>query len=487
MKKLTLALLLFFCYGTAIAQITFEEDTLSTFLKDARAGSMSLGDIDNDGDLDMFVSGKDHPNIKSTMYKNDGNGVFTEMAGTNFMGTEFGHSAFADVDNDGDQDVLLIGRVSSFSHTYLYINDGTGNFTENTSTPILDTKFGDFEFVDVDNDTDLDLIISGGSTTPANLLNPIIHTTLYLNNGSGGFTAAAGTPFEGIENSSITVLDIDNNQTQDLIITGQNASGTFITNLYTNDGSGNFSLVSNTPFSSLSFAKVEAADTDNDGDTDIFIIGRVSNNNYRGDLYTNDGAGNFSLTTGTSLRGGISGSLDFADFDKDGDADILMTGTDTSGVYGVVYENQGNNSFSIAASLINIYESDAAIGDIDNDGDLDAVIVGTPSINNNNNLVGSSFRPRMYFNETMTTGLFSFKETPNTFVYPNPSNGMLHFKSDEISSSMIRIFDAVGKLVYFDRYVMTNSQIWLDQPAGLYIVLIETNNVSTTQKLILTE
>jgi hypothetical protein len=485
MKKLIVVLSLLVCYNAIIAQITFEEDTLSTFLKDARGGTLSIADIDGDGDLDMFASGKDHPNMVSTMYKNDGNGVFTEMTGTNFESAEFGHSDFADIDGDGDQDLLLIGRFSSFSLRFLYINDGNGNFTENTSTPILETQSGDFEFFDADNDNDMDLIISGNSTTQANILNPINHTTLYLNNGSGVFTEATGTPFEALTSSSIAVIDYDNNQTNDFVITGLDDNDNPVTKLYSNDGTGTFSLVQNTSFNNIKFAKLEVADTDNDGDTDILIVGQTLTSTYQADLYANDGSGNFSIVSGTSIVGGTSGTLDFGDFDNDGDADILMTGINATGVFGLIYENQGNNSFSVAASLIDIYESSTVVGDIDNDNDLDAIIVGTPSVGGNNNSPGSSFRPRMYFNETIISGTSFIENSTTTFVYPNPTNGILNFKSDEVSPSTIKIFDTLGKLVYFDENVVTNSQIFLNQPTGLYIILIETGDVSSVQKVIL--
>ena len=64
-------------------------------------------------------------------------------------------------------------------------------------------------------------------------------------------------------------------------------------------------------------------------------------------------------------------------------------------------------------------------------------------------------------------------------------NGILNFKSDEVSPSTIKIFDTLGKLVYFDENVVTNSQIFLNQPTGLYIILIETGDVSSVQKVIL--
>ena len=67
--------------------------------------------------------------------------------------------ALGDIDNDGDLDVLITGSGFSFGRfAELYVNDGTGNFTLKPNTPLQLQSEGDFEFEDVDNDGDLDLL-----------------------------------------------------------------------------------------------------------------------------------------------------------------------------------------------------------------------------------------------------------------------------------------------------------------------------------------
>ncbi|MFQ5601728.1 MAG: FG-GAP-like repeat-containing protein [bacterium] len=111
-----------------------------------RAGDgITMGDIDYDGDLDMFLVSA--PN--GTLYRNNGNGTFAFVSsfanGDGYMG------GFADLDNDGDLDLLFAGD------TKCYLNDGTGNFTVGPSVPV--TGINDprsISFADIDNDGDLD-------------------------------------------------------------------------------------------------------------------------------------------------------------------------------------------------------------------------------------------------------------------------------------------------------------------------------------------
>lgn len=139
------------------------------------------GDYDNDGDLDIYVTNKNAPNI---MYRND-NGSFkniTEKAGVEGIGDSTGVAA-ADYDNDGNLDIYVDGDPQN----YLYHNNGDGTFTDvaadagvthsgQESTP----AFGDY-----DNDGDLDLYLTVWKGK----------AVLYSNNGDGTFadvTEAAG-------------------------------------------------------------------------------------------------------------------------------------------------------------------------------------------------------------------------------------------------------------------------------------------------------
>ncbi|MGB1204574.1 MAG: FG-GAP repeat domain-containing protein [Chitinophagales bacterium] len=385
MKKQILSLLCCFTCIAAMAQnINLEEAASSSSLNESRNSSLSLGDIDNDGDLDLIISGR-QSSVITTMYVNDGNANFTEVLNTPFVDVQFGSTGFADIDNDGDLDVLITGTdFTPNRHAKLYLNDGIGNFTLKQNTLFQPQSEGEFVFEDVDNDGDLDLLMTGYIDVGSNIGG---HTTLYLNDGSGDFSVANAS-FEALRGSSIAFFDMDNDGDKDVIVAGEDDNGAYTTNLYASDGNGNFSLVAGTPFTGFLAGDIAVSDTDNDGDIDVHICGQSSSGNMS-ELYLNDGTGNFSFFPNTPFPITSLGTSDFADFDYDGDMDILVTGSIQGAEFaGAIYENQGNNNFVLADELWSVYLSSVDIGDVDGDSDIDAVIVG----------ISNGFQPRIYLN-----------------------------------------------------------------------------------------
>ena len=144
---------------------TFTDVTVKLGL--ARKGtniSCFWGDVDNDGDQDLFLgnsAGPAYPDAKwgaNVLFRNNGDGTFTDaskQAGVDILTNSRG-STMGDIDNDGDLDIIV---TNSWSDALVLLNDGTGKFTESH------TKTGGSWFYghgialgDLDNDGDLDLI-----------------------------------------------------------------------------------------------------------------------------------------------------------------------------------------------------------------------------------------------------------------------------------------------------------------------------------------
>jgi hypothetical protein len=385
MKKILILLLTALPIGLINAQISFDElDPGPTFV-DARNGSIAEGDVDNDGDIDVVITGKDGNQLKSTLYTNDGIGNFTMVSGTPFVSLQFGNSEFADIDNDGDLDILITGsnfQPQSFAN--LYSNDGSGNFSLVSDTPFQVSTEGDVAFEDIDNDNDLDLMMVGYDPQGNGF------TKLYQNDGSGEFTELTTSTFEPAKSGSIAFFDYDNDGDNDVIVSGENNNGSILTTLYTNNGSGIFTIVSNTPFIGVMSGDIDIADTDNDGDLDVLLNGSGPSNTTN--IYLNDGSGGFDILTNTNFPQTSLGDAAFADFDNDGDMDILVTGA----IIGVqfasdIFENTGSNNFVFAGILNPMYLTSTAIADFDGDSDLDIIMVG---INN----TPTAFKTRMFLN-----------------------------------------------------------------------------------------
>ncbi|WP_298546432.1 FG-GAP-like repeat-containing protein [uncultured Aquimarina sp.] len=160
---------------------SFTQITNLSIVQDFRnSGGSSWGDIDNDGDYDLFVA--NYNNQNNQLFINDG-GTFIEQTSSVIAsggGFSFG-SSFADFDNDGDLDLLVCNAfLTGQQNNFVYINDGQGNFTQDTTSALaLQTgwTFG-CAFGDYNNDGWLDVIL-------ANTLNEAQTNSLFKNTGSG--------------------------------------------------------------------------------------------------------------------------------------------------------------------------------------------------------------------------------------------------------------------------------------------------------------
>jgi hypothetical protein len=160
---------------------TFTSITDNALVTDAGSTmSSSWGDIDNDGDLDVFLA-NDQGN--DALFRNDGDNVFTKLSSDivcNNGGNSFG-SNFADIDNDGDIDLFVTNSFGGGPwNNFLYLNDGTGVFTAVTTdvtTTDLGWSYGN-AFGDYDKDGDMDLLV-------ANCYGGAQNNALYKNETTG--------------------------------------------------------------------------------------------------------------------------------------------------------------------------------------------------------------------------------------------------------------------------------------------------------------
>ena len=358
---------------------SFAEKGVNYQFAGASVSSIAFADVDGDGDEDVLISGENTiglDKIQTILYTNDGEGKFTEVANTPFVGVKFGSIAFADVDGDGDQDVLISGSINlDIYFSKLYTNDGMGNFTEVSGTPFEEVLFGSIAFVDVDGDGDQDVLITGQNANNQRI------AKLYKNSGLGHFTEVTGTPFVGVAQGSIAFADVDGDGDQDVLITGQNAAYQRIAKLYTNDGEGIFSEVPGTPFEGVFFGSIAFADVDGDDDSDVLITGLTSSG-FISKLYKNTGLGVFIEVIGVPFDGVRASSIAFADVDGDGDQDLLISGLNAANhKIAKLYKNSGLGNFSeiLDTPFEGVFYSSIAFSDVDSDGDQDVLIAGLNS------------------------------------------------------------------------------------------------------------
>lgn len=182
-------------------------------------------DFDNDGDIDLFVNAGFEDGVGSRFSKMfvNTNGVFNVMSLTGIIPKGNGSAVWGDFDSDGDLDLLLngdgyLGSGEDNDGVYrLYRNNGGGAFAEATTfQSYRQNSTGDGgRFFDWDNDGDLDIVVTGYNSTISRQA-----TDIYINT-AGVFTPYAfNASIPGVSESSIEVGDIDNDSDLDLVVTG---------------------------------------------------------------------------------------------------------------------------------------------------------------------------------------------------------------------------------------------------------------------------
>jgi len=343
--------------------------SLKQSLTAASTCDIEWGDYDNDGYLDLVVSGSG----TTTLYRNNGDGTFTGNAST-FAAATRAVLAWGDCTGNGHLDLVLSGN--GVGDTYLYTNS-SGSFTQTTPS-IPNVRNGCAAWGDLDNDGDLDLAFTG-EDSPAIPMS--VYGDVLLNNGTGTLSGGGATIAE-CEWSYQQWVDYDNDGDLDLLLTGdveQTNTFTPTTILYDNSaGTLSNSGVSLTAVHNGAFGW---ADRDSDGWLELALMGARSTTATIGSAY---GKLRDDMNAGTpfaelvNIPTNYRCSAAWGDWDNDGDPDLLTTGSSGSLSYTNLYCTDGPGVFTAFDNgLPDVGDGEAAWADFDNDGDLDLAIAGS--------------------------------------------------------------------------------------------------------------
>ena len=362
----------------------------------AAAGALVWGDADKDDDLDLWIMGSrfETSTYRSTVLRNDRNGVLSASLGE-LTQLNRGDAAWTDFDRDGDLDALMTGYNSSPSpSTAVYRNDLPSAFT---SVAVINRlpSLGDSALAcaDADGDGDQDVLICGTGSSSR-------QAALYLNMGSGSYSNSL-LVLPPVSEGAVAWADFDGDGDQDFVLTGSTngtASGA-VSLLYRNQGSAGFVQVP-TSLPGVYRSSVAWADFDCDGDPDLLIAG-VSASGPVTVLFRND---NGTLTPGPVFPGVADGALAWGDADQDGYPDLALSGrlsTGAGSLFAGLYWNRAGVFTNSLVELPAMHFSAMAWGDLDYDGQLDLAISGAT---NGNLSWGDSAFSAVYRNTVVAAG-----------------------------------------------------------------------------------
>ena len=338
------------------------DETALRHIPAAMAGGLAIFDYNRDGRPDIFFTNggniatlkKDALKYANRLFRNDGNGKFTDVtrqAGLEGTGYDVG-VAIADYDNDGYPDIFVAG----VHHNTLYHNNGNGTFTDVTAQAGLnhpDPQFGPLwavgaAWVDVNNDGKLDLFVVNylqwdyaaephcNFNGKAYYCHPKFYkglpNQLFLNNGDGTFTdvsAQYGIRAQVGKGMGVAIADYDGDGRSDLFVTNDNYYNFLFHNV---DGKkfqesafdAGVALAENGNF--VSGMGTDFRDYSNDGLPDIFF---ATLNNETFPLFRDSGKGEFEDATAktglAALTRPMAGfGVGMYDFDNDGWKDLFI-------------------------------------------------------------------------------------------------------------------------------------------------------------------
>lgn len=312
------------------------------------------------------------------------NSIFKEIK-TQFAYSFMGDMDYGDFNNDGLTDILITGSNSCKIFTY----KGLDTFTELKQVfPSLSKSscsLGDFN-----NDNYLDFAVCGFNSDDSTVI-----TKVYQNLGDLEFKEV-NFSFTGVQNGFVEWIDLENDGTIELLVSGQNKEGMPVSKTYRGFKNNVIEEFRNGVLP-LWNSHGSFGDYNNDGFQDLVITGLNGTTRYT-QVYKNEN-GNLTLTN-IKLQGVEKGCAIWGDYNNDGKLDIMVSGAEKEikidtlspsqiyvkfgeAAFWGIYKNEGQDNFRFIPPDWNYYEyvySHQDFGDYDNDGDLDYVIAGVPHI-----------------------------------------------------------------------------------------------------------
>lgn len=442
-----------------IATVGFAQPAFTEHLLQASntGNHVTAGDIDNDGDIDLFSCTQGSGEIR--WHKNNGAGNFDNVLVDTMLPDVPSYVYICDVDQDGLPDIVNSRKGVIIFGWYKNNGDGTFIYHSIYQAASFENYDSSLSFGDFDNDTDIDFI---GAR-----FNGLY---LFTNDGNENFSmtlinnADVATPA-----SWVRTIDLDGDGDQDFIA-ANNFNGF---SWYENNGASAFTYHNVDIGAVLNIKRnfINYADIDSDGDIDL--LGTFSSNIGHEDdkfvWYQNNGSEVFTRKIVSADFLGFSRNAyysDTADIDNDGDVDIIGTTTLTGYNW---FENDGDEIFTPHwIAVENTSATACIVADLDNDGDLD--------------VAGSRLDETEWFESDLIVLHNQDFADSHLTVFPNPADDFLYVHSDLNGPISAQLFDMQGKLLLTGentgRLNLTHCQ------AGIYFLKITAGSENKVMKIL---
>jgi len=377
-----------------------------------------LADLEKDGDFDFLMAnggGLFGPgNLESAVvYLNDSKGSFFNATHTSFEAapSQVRQIAVGDIDGDGDLDIYQPGAYGT-DPDKLWVQVRPAEYVDLAHSLLpanSASRAGSVHFGDLDGDGDLDLVVADWGDASAEAVSKVV---LYDNDGKGSFTlsetqadvpaashrlpatipATSSAAYYGSRPTDLDLVDVDGDFDLDILVSHRHG----YSRIFLNDGKGSFT--DGTAFNGTASAEItakyapkqgpfannqDACDLDGDGDLDLVLdnAGKAPDGTPAGlnvtQVLINDGQGAFFDQTATRIIGepaAVDGAVKCADVNGDGHYDIVV-GSRTHSSEKVLL-NDGAGIFTYAADALPKFTDLTLaidIADLNGDGKLDLV------------------------------------------------------------------------------------------------------------------
>ena len=453
--------------------------TIGFFQTDLFTYGASFGDIDNDGDLDVFISNRTNTeeNQRNYLYRND-EGIYIDITQSSGIpiqdedGNENSQLSFCtiffDYNKDGFQDIYLANdKIDNINRLYKNLGDGTFEDVSVASgsgiaVNAMTTTLGDYN-----NDGWFDIYITNTQSSQAGNGN-----VLLMNNADGTFTNVAeetGTTFNSFAWGAV-FLDADNDTLLDLYVSGgfDGSIGSFLSAaFYHQQNDGTFVIPQNIGFENDTRKSYSNAigDINNDGKPDIIVCNDIENNFLWENKTVNE-----NNWLKVKLEGVIS--------NRDGIGNTIEISIDGESQYRYTLAGEGylsQNSFyeffgtGTATEIDFIKVTWTATGTTEtiNNVDVNQAII----IKEGSGILSNT--------DIQTDNFFS--------MYPNPSNnGIFKLSISDNERVSLQIFDLSGRLVTKKDDLRNNDEIDVSHyHKGIYVAKISSgSNISSIKLLV---